>query len=63
MFEQYNIYFYRIFRFVLFIFLSFLVLQFVPTQTLDHIDLCKILILLAIIFIVIETYIPNVYFD
>lgn len=61
MFENHHIY--RIIRLVIFAILTYLALNYIPTNQINGKDLIKMTIILTILFIIIDCYYPNIYFD
>ena len=60
---SYYQYIYKIVRLLAFMTLTYLILTYTPSISLTNIDLYKMISLLTIAFIMIDTYYPNIYYD
>lgn len=63
MLEKYNHHFYRSIRLIIFAIIAYGLLKYVPTNAIVHNDMIKMTILFVLLFIAIDCYWPNIYYD
>ena len=63
MLEKYNRQIYLTLRLLAFMFLSYVVLRYVPFNNYSSGDIFRLLLLLSVIFIVVDNYYPNLYYE
>lgn len=54
---------YKFIRISVFLLMTYIFLIYAPSKTLDNFDILKLLVLMAVLFIIIDTYYPNIYYD
>ena len=63
MLEKYNRQIYLTLRLATFMLLSYFVLRNVPFNNYSNADIFRLLLLISTIFIVVDNYYPNVYYE
>ena len=63
MLEKYNHYFYRIVRLIIFTIITYGLLKYIPSNEIIKSDIIKLVILFTVLFIAIDCYYPNIYFE
>lgn len=63
MLEKYSHQIYKIVRLIIFALLTYFALKHIPDNQSNSKDLIKLTIVITILFIAVDCYYPNIYFD
>lgn len=63
MLEKYSHQIYKVVRLIIFALLTYFALKHIPDNQSNGKDLIKLTIIITILFIVVDCYYPNIYFD
>ncbi len=63
MLEKYNYHFYRATRLIIFAIVTYALLKYVPSNEIIKSDIIRLGILFTILFMVIDCYYPNIYYE
>jgi len=63
MLEKYNHHFYRAIRLIIFAIVTYGLLKYMPSNAINNSDIVKMTILFVLLFIMIDCYWPNIYYD